>query len=150
MPYGNVNVQAGSNVTYKAGTRIELRPGFRVEQGATFKAIIEAPSQQSSAPSNVRRRELFTANNEEDNHDDAVIEKPQNNTFSILPNPVNAILHLQTAEELSQVKIYNLNGQCVLQSAQTDIDVSALPQGMYILRTETTSGTPLQAKFIKQ
>ncbi|MBR4521475.1 MAG: T9SS type A sorting domain-containing protein [Paludibacteraceae bacterium] len=38
----------------------------------------------------------------------------------------------------------------MLQSAQTDIDVSALPQGMYILCTETTSGTPLQAKFIKQ
>ena len=31
----------------------------------------------------------------------------------------------------------------------TNIDVSALPQGMYILRTETTSGKPLQAKFIK-
>ncbi len=150
MPYGNVVVQAGSNVTYKARTRIELRPGFRVEQGATFKAIIEAPSQQSSAPSNVRRRELFTANNEEDNHDDAVIEKPQNNTFSILPNPVNAILHLQTDEELSQVNIYNLNGQCVLQASQADIDVSALPQGMYILRAETTDGNAHQAKFIKQ
>ena len=70
-------------------------------------------------------------------------------TFSISPNPVNAILHLQTDEELSHVNIYNLNGQCVMQADQTDVDVSALPQGMYILRTETTSGTPMQAKFIK-
>lgn len=149
-PYGDVVIPTGGDVTFEARTRIELRPGFRAVQGSTFKAIIELPSQQSSAPSNVRRRELFTANNEEDNHDDAVIEKPQNNTFSILPNPVNAILHLQTAEELSQVKIYNLSGQRVLQSAQTDINVSALPQGMYILRAETTDGNAHQTKFIKQ
>ncbi|MBR4521317.1 MAG: T9SS type A sorting domain-containing protein, partial [Paludibacteraceae bacterium] len=36
------------------------------------------------------------------------------------------------------------------QSAQTDIDVSALPQGMYILRAETTDGNAHQTKFIKQ
>ena len=64
--------------------------------------------------------------------------------FSVSPNPVNAILHIQTTEELAQVKIYNLNGQRVLQSAQTDIDVSALPQGMYILRAETTDGNAHQ------
>ena len=149
-PYGNVVVQVGSNVTFKARNRIELHPGFRVEQGATFRAVIESPSQQSSAPSYVRRKELFTANNEEDNHDDAVIEQPQKNTFSISPNPVRDILNIHISEELSQVKIYNLNGQCVLRANQMDIDVSALPQGMYILRTETTSGAPLQAKFIKQ
>ena len=45
---------------------------------------------------------------------------------------------------------YLYNGQRVLQSAQTDIDVSALPQGMYILRAETTDGNAHQAKFIKQ
>ena len=70
--------------------------------------------------------------------------------FTLSPNPVNTILHLQTYEELSHVNIYNLNGQCVMQAAQTDIDVSALPQGMYILRAETTYGNAHQTKFIKQ
>lgn len=70
--------------------------------------------------------------------------------FTLSPNPVNTILHLQTDEELSHVNIYNLNGQCVMQADQTDVDVSALPQGMYILRAVTTTATTLQAKFIKE
>lgn len=149
-PYGDVVVPAGGIVTFEARTRIELRPGFRAVQGSTFKAIIGSSSQQQSAPSYVRRKELLTANNEEDNHDDPVVEQPRKNTFAISPNPVNTTLHIQMAEELSQVNIYNLNGQCVLQSTQTDIDVSALPQGMYILRAETTDGNAHQTKFIKQ
>ena len=71
-------------------------------------------------------------------------------SFYISPNPVASILHIQTPDELSPAKIYTINGQCVLQSAQTDIDVSALPQGMYILRALTADGQQHQAKFIKQ
>lgn len=68
----------------------------------------------------------------------------------ISPNPVNSILHIQTSDELSQVNIYTLNDQCVLQTSQTDIDVSALPKGMYILRASTTDGKEKQAKFLAQ
>lgn len=78
---------------------------------------------------------------------------PQNtitSVFFISPNPVTHVLNIHVNEKLSQVNIYNLNGQCVMQTAQTDIDVSALPQGMYILRAETTGGNAHQTKFIKQ
>lgn len=148
-PYGDVVIQAGSDVTFKATNRIELHRGFRVEHGVTFKAVIESPSQQSTSPSYVRRRELITANNDDRNSDSALAQQ-RNITLAISPNPVNAILHIHTAEELSQVNIYNLNGQCVLQSAQTDIDVSSLSQGMYILQATTYDGMQHQAKFIKQ
>ena len=146
-PQGEVLIQTGSNVKFIARNKIELRPGFRVEPGATFKAIIEAPSQAPSAPSNVRKRETHPADS---NNDNADVARRHIDAFSVSPNPVNAILHIQTTEELAQVKIYNLNGQRVLQSAQTDIDVSALPQGMYILRAETTDGNAHQTKFIKR
>ena len=146
-PYGNVIVQAGSNVTFKAKNRIELRPGFRVEHGATFKAIIEAPSQAPSAPSNVRKRETHPV---ESNNGNADVARRHIDAFSVSPNPVASILHIQTPDELSLAKIYTINGQCVMQAAQTDIDVSALPQGMYILRALTADGQQHQAKFIKQ
>ena len=68
----------------------------------------------------------------------------------ISPNPVNSTLSIQMQEDISQAKIYTINGQCVLQASQTDIDVSALPQGMYILRALTADGKQHQAKFIKQ
>ena len=50
---------------------------------------------------------------------------------------------------VARVQVFSLNGQRVLQAAQTDIDVSALPQGMYILRAETTDGNAHQcSKYI--
>ena len=61
----------------------------------------------------------------------------------------NSLL-IQSSIHLSQAKIYTINGQCVMQAAQADIDVSALPQGMYILRALTADGQEHQAKFIKQ
>lgn len=146
-PYGNVIMQSGSEITFKAVNKIELKPGFHVEQGATFTAFIDSPAQQSSAPSNVRRRENATTNNYENN---TITAPQQQANVAIAPNPVNTILYVQTTEELSQLNIYNLNGQCVLLSTQTDIDVSALPQGMYILRAVTSDGTSHQAKFIKE
>ena len=52
-------------------------------------------------------------------------------------------------EELCNAVIYNLSGQKVLQTEQTEVDVSALPEGMYILRAQTTDGYIYQDKFIK-
>ncbi len=144
---GNVVLQSGSDITFMAKNKIELRSGVYVEQGATFTAFIDSPAQQSSAPSNVRRRENATTNNCENN---TITAPQQQANVAIAPNPVNTILYVQTTEELSQLNIYNLNGQCVLLSTQTDIDVSALPQGMYILRAVTSDGTSHQAKFIKE
>ena len=52
---------------------------------------------------------------------------------------------------VARVQVFSLNGQRVLQAAQTDIDVSALPQGMYILRAETTDGNAHQcSKYISR
>ena len=66
------------------------------------------------------------------------------------PNPVNSILHIRTTDELSDVQIYTINGQRVMQAVQADIDVSNLPQGMYLLRALTTDGRQHQAKFIRE
>ena len=60
------------------------------------------------------------------------------------------ILHIHTTDELSEVQIYTLNGQRVMQAAQADIDVSNLPQGMYLLRALTADGQQHQAKFIRE
>lgn len=74
------------------------------------------------------------------------VVKNSNFNFDITGN----YMRIQTSNELIEVKFYILNGQCVMQSSQTDIDVSALPQGMYIIRALTADGQQHQAKFIKQ
>lgn len=127
-----------------SATQVRLTNGFTIREGCNVRIAImdvPCPSTTYSIP------EIQAAPAKRNGISDSDLNTPV--TFSISPNPVNAILHLQTDEELSQVNIYNLNGQCVLQADQTDIDVSALPQGMYILRACAVDGAALSAKFIK-
>ena len=72
------------------------------------------------------------------------------NSLYISPNPVNAILTVNSTEDLSAITIYSLSGQPVLETSKIEINVSSLPAGMYIVRALTTESEQLQCKFIKQ
>lgn len=145
VPYGDVIVKSGSNVTFKASRAIHLESGFSVEQGATFYAYIDPiapPTTSSLAPATMRRNLPSFQSSLQSEH--------ETNNVSIFPTPTHSLLHIRSTNELSLAQIFSLNGQCLLQTSQTDIDVSALPQGMYILSALTTDGQQHQAKFIKQ
>jgi len=77
--------------------------------------------------------------------------------FYVYPNPVKEVLHLSIAElgqRIDAVAIISLDGRMVLQQKQINtnfpqVDVAALPQGMYLCKI--TSGSKTQTlKFIKQ
>ena len=148
VPYGNVVVKSGSNVTFKATDKIHLKPGFRVERGGTFHAYIEQPQANNSSAPALMRRNINSEDKASYQDNDKSIEA--NEKFYISPNPANTILTINSTEQLSMVIIYSLSGQPVLQTAETEISVAALPAGMYIVRAITTDGEQLQAKFIKQ
>jgi hypothetical protein len=66
--------------------------------------------------------------------------------LSTYPNPVSDVLNFEADEANADYQIINLLGQTVLRgTASTQINVSALPQGSYILKVGTE-----QVKFIKQ
>jgi len=60
--------------------------------------------------------------------------------FEMYPNPVTSILTLNAVYSIDVVKIYNLIGQEVLSvspsAAETQIDMSALPTGAYVLKVK--------------
>lgn len=128
-----------------SSTEVKLTSGVTIKEGSNVLIAIKDVPCQSAATSGAPPIQATPLNRNASGK-----EQVTQSAFALSPNPVNTILYLQTAEELAQVNIYNLNGQCVMQAAQTDIDVSALQQGMYILRAETIDGTVHQAKFIKQ
>ena len=147
IPYGDVIIKSGSNVTFKATSAIHLKSGFRVESGATFHAYIESTSNSSNTDMMIRRNSSkLDVNNQ--NTNGSILE--QNATFTAVPNPVRDNLIIKTTEDLIQVSIYNINGQCVLQTNQTEINVFELLNGVYLIRALTVDGEPLTAKFIKQ
>lgn len=131
-------VQAGQTVDMVAADQITLNPGTYIKSGANFRASIRSNFDTSNYPQFIKGKYS--------NVKETFINRP----LIIAPNPVTLNLHIQIADEITKVKIYNINGQCVLQSSQTDIDVSDLPQGMYILRALTADGLQHQAKFIKE
>jgi hypothetical protein len=75
----------------------------------------------------------------------------------LYPNPVKDILHFANANQnqtIDAVEIISLDGRLVLQQKQINtnfpqVDVAALPQGMYLCKI--TSGSKTQIlKFLKQ
>lgn len=143
IPYGNVLIKAGSNITYEANFAIHLLPGFSVEQGGTFRAYIEPVAPFSAAPSIIRM-------DEDVNLETDIKEVEENITgiFTLKPNPAIEHITISSTEPIESVKIYNLNGQMVLRTQETEIDVSSLPAGLYVVHAQTADGQYHQAKFI--
>jgi hypothetical protein len=75
--------------------------------------------------------------------------------FNLYPNPTNNELNIsaKTKSTITSIEIYNTIGQILLavpnaQNTQK-IDVSFLPNGTYILKTNTTNGVSI-VKFVKE
>jgi hypothetical protein len=62
---------------------------------------------------------------------DAVIDG-----FSMYPNPVENILNIQTTNPVDLISIYNILGQEVINTSKTQIDMSALPSGSYVVKVQ--------------
>ncbi len=70
--------------------------------------------------------------------------------LTIAPNPTSNILNIYTKETINQVEIFNLNGIMIntISENVNEINVSELPQGMYILKIRTNKGIH-HSNFIK-
>ncbi len=73
-------------------------------------------------------------------------------SFTIYPNPASNLIYFKGSKiKIQNFKIFNINGQQVLQSAfnpATGIDVSHLTKGVYFIKVDTKNGS-LMKKFIK-
>lgn len=63
----------------------------------------------------------------------------------VFPNPVQHELRIAGVEESAELTVYNLNGQCVLQSIGKSLDVSLLSANTYFLKVNNQI-----LKFIKK
>lgn len=70
------------------------------------------------------------------------IENIKTSGIKLYPNPVNDQLNFISSENINSISILNLTGQEVLQSkmnsASGQVNVSALPKGIYILKIFST------------
>lgn len=66
-------------------------------------------------------------------------------TISVYPNPVAERLRIYGAGELPMVYIMNVNGETVMTSKGSEVFVSSLPEGTYLIKVGG-----LYAKFLKK
>ena len=74
---------------------------------------------------------------------DVAIAESQNNEFSVYPNPTDNRIYISTEAPGSVLKISNLSGQIIFEKVitnyNTEIDLSNLSEGLYILNYNQVS-----------
>lgn len=76
-------------------------------------------------------------------------QKLNTQVISVYPNPVSNILTIETIEPISLISIYNQSGQCVMQTNESQINVTNLIAGIYIILVFTNDKC-FKQKFIKK
>ncbi len=79
------------------------------------------------------------------------IEEPDTQTaeWNVWPNPVSDVLHISDGPEIRRVDVLDLSGRVQATATGREVNVSALPAGLYILRVVTAEGV-MAKKIIKQ
>lgn len=72
-------------------------------------------------------------------------------SIKTFPNPANKILQLETTEKIKQISIYNSSAKelPIGLTTQNTLDVSNLPQGLYMIKLLTEQDKTITTKFIK-
>ena len=78
-------------------------------------------------------------------------EELHNSKLSISPNPSNGIFKISSSQKIEELKVYNINGQIVWQVKElkeTQIDLSNLSDGLYLLETKTENQELIHQKVV--
>jgi hypothetical protein len=71
--------------------------------------------------------------------------------FQMYPNPASDYLYISNATDLKRIDIYTVAGQKVksIEFVGSKIQITELPQGVYVLSAESNSGKVFSKKFFK-
>ncbi|WP_111685501.1 aryl-sulfate sulfotransferase [Winogradskyella tangerina] len=69
--------------------------------------------------------------------------------FEIFPNPTQSVVNINSKLPFNKLEVYSSLGQKVMESANTSIDISNQPNGLYFFRIYTDAGVETR-KIIKR
>ena len=83
--------------------------------------------------------------------------EPIKNGFYVYPNPSSQLLHVANVNpniSIGLIQVMSLDGKLLMQvkpmeSSNTQLDISALPQGMYLCKISSDNQQQI-LKFLKQ
>lgn len=152
------NVNVGAQV-HMYGGDIQLTDGFYAAEGSDFEAVI-APCSGRAAQNMGSGSPLLLSGysdmpSQRESSETGITEPNVKQSLKLWPNPVSGMLHIQLLDaekEVARITVCDLLGRVVLQKEnlpKPEIEVSSLPNGMYLLQLQLSDGTNLTAKFVK-
>lgn len=72
--------------------------------------------------------------------------------FNVYPNPASDYLFISNISNLKRIDIYSVTGQRIktIETIESRIEISELPQGVYVISAESNSGEVFSTKFFKK
>ena len=159
VSFSGQNTEGGNLLTWETASEVNNK-GFEVERlnGNDWTALGFVSSnnkasnyqfidEKTTTTHYYRLRQMDNDGKETLSKVIAIQGKPAEGKLGVYPNPVSNILTIKTEAKADDFQIINLLGQQILRGplSRRGIDVSALPQGSYILKVGLQ-----QAKFMKQ
>ncbi len=71
----------------------------------------------------------------------ASISNANESMINVYPNPTSARINISSEQEVKNVTLFNISGQQVMSTPNTDINLSTLNNGTYVVRVELQNGT---------
>lgn len=113
---------------------------------------------QSDMPNfaNAQSTYLFACNSSENPRQDhcdeilATTEKSTNTQIVMFPNPAHTVLYIETDIAISQIDIFNQQGQLVKSSKSRNISISELSNGLYFVKAILNDKSLRVGKLIKE
>lgn len=123
---GSPAIDSGNNSFISAGTTTDLAGNARIHN-----SIIDLGAYEYNAALSTNNFNSFSE-------------------FTVFPNPGNSIVSVICIELIDNIQIISLDGREIKSVSDSKIDISALSNGIYLLRVKTTSGKTGIKKIIKK
>lgn len=140
-PMGIVAVNDGSSKTF------EFSPadGYEIESVLVDNENIGKPND-------------YTFSNVIENHTVMVIfklkqlgtDEIKNKNITVYPNPTADYIYVSGNKKIASLELYNSNGQKVLKTNESKMDLASVTAGVYILKIVTENGEISSSKIIKK
>lgn len=69
------------------------------------------------------------------------VETVSDHDFAVYPNPSNDVLHIISDEEFTTVEVIEMTGKMIVKTTENMVDVSSIPNGLYVLKINTKRHT---------
>ena len=79
----------------------------------------------------------------------ATAENISENEITIYPNPINDILNIKTDKKISEIKLYNIEGNLLSTTKEKTINISKFASGNYVVQVLLEDGKQITKKIIK-